>query len=67
MGNTAENGKAAVRAKKPWYVFYGPEGEELAAMTVRGCHDGEIEATISLLAHEKEIEPAQIEYRVEAR
>ena len=53
--------------EEAWIVFYGPNDEELAAVTVRGLGMGEIEATIALLANEQELDPAQIAHRVEMR
>ena len=48
------------RRREPWYVFLAPDGRELCAITVRGSFDGEIAATIDLLACENGINPASI-------
>lgn len=53
--------------REAWFVFFGPDNEELAAVTVRGLGDSEINATIELLAYEREIDPGMIGYRVAMR
>ena len=46
--------------REPWYVFLSQDGRELCAITVRGSFDGEIAATIGLLACENGINPTSI-------
>lgn len=48
--------------REPWIVFFGPQGEELCAFTVRGMMDDEIQETISLLAHENDIPEGSISF-----
>lgn len=51
-----------------WKIFYSRStGEELTAYTIRGTFEGEEEETRRLLAHEKGIDPADIETRTERR
>jgi len=35
-----------------WVIFYGPEGQELCAITATDVFDGEIDATIEQLAYD---------------
>ena len=43
-----------------WYVFYDADGNELAAITIKGSFKKEIAATINLLAYENNISPDEI-------
>lgn len=47
---------------KQYVVFTDPTGKELFRMTVDGSSEGEIEATIGLLAYERGIDPASISF-----
>ncbi len=46
--------------KEPWVEFYGPDGEFLAGYTIRGTFEGELEATLSLLAYEHGLDVGEI-------
>ena len=48
--------------KEPRIVFYGPDGNELAAYTLRGTFPGELQDTISLLAYEHGLSPGEISF-----
>lgn len=43
-----------------WIIFYGAEGRELCAITAADTFDGEIDATIEQLAHDKGIPAGSI-------
>ena len=50
-----------------WIVFYDSTGKELAAYTVTGTFEGELEATKDLLAFEHGISPEEITIKEEER
>ena len=49
-------------ARRKWIVFFGPDGKELYSFTVAGMMEGEIEATIGLLAYERGIQEGSISF-----
>jgi len=52
--------------KEKWLVFYHGQ-EELAAYTIRGTFQGELEETIEFLCHEKDIPKEEIRVACEMR
>lgn len=48
--------------KSQWIVFFGPDGKELLAISKTGSFEGEIAATIGLLAYERGIPEASISF-----
>ena len=48
--------------KREWIVFFGPGGKELLAITKAGSFEGEIAATIGLLAYERGIPEGSISF-----
>lgn len=55
------------KAKEPWLVFYGPDGKELVAYTIRVTFAGEAEDTKRLEAARNGIELEEITTRLEMR
>lgn len=48
--------------KERWIAFYDASGHELCAITMRGMVQGEIYATIALLAYENGISASEINF-----
>lgn len=62
---SGENEKTEVPIMEPkWVVFYGPDGTELLRISLDGLAEGEIPATISLLAYERGISESSISFAV---
>jgi hypothetical protein len=52
--------------EQKWIAFYNKlTGEKLAAITIEGTFQDEVESTIGLLAYEKGIQESDIETRYE--
>ena len=51
-----------MKQSKQYVVFYDQTDKEIYRMTVEGSTEGEIEATIGLLAYERGIEPTSISF-----
>lgn len=49
-------------ARREWIVFYGPNGQELLAITKKGVVEDEVAATIGLLAYERGIPAGSISF-----
>lgn len=49
-------------SRRKWIVFFGPSGKELLAITESGSFEGEIAATIGLLAYEHGIPEGSISF-----
>ena len=49
-------------ARREWIVFYGPNGQELLAITKMGVVEDEVAATIGLLAYERGIPEGSISF-----
>lgn len=47
---------------KQWIVFQDSTGKELLRMSIKGSFEKEIHSTISLLAYENNIDPAEISF-----
>ena len=50
-----------------WIAFYDSAGKELAAYTINGTFEGELKATVDLLAFEHGISPEEITIKEEER
>lgn len=48
--------------RREWIVFFGPDGKELLAISKAGSFEGEIAATIGLLAYERGIPEGSISF-----
>lgn len=48
--------------RREWIVFYGPDGKEILAISRKGLFEGEIAATIGLLAYERGISEGSISF-----
>ena len=56
---TAEGGM--IVGKRGWIVFYH-DGREILRISKNGLHEGELQATIGLLAYERGISESDIEF-----
>lgn len=48
--------------RKKWIVFFGSDGKEIFSMTMNGMSNGELSATLGLLAYERGIPAESISF-----